>query len=76
MKPIVVLTVIGARPQFVKAAPISAALAASGRFTEIVVHTGQHVLVRAQFCVGRSILSTTITSTGALVESNFSPSCS
>lgn len=38
----VVLTVIGARPQFVKAAPVSAALAASGRFEEIVVHTGQH----------------------------------
>jgi UDP-GlcNAc3NAcA epimerase len=42
MKQIVILTVIGARPQFVKAAPVSAALAASGRFTEIVVHTGQH----------------------------------
>ncbi len=36
-----VLTVVGARPQFVKAAPVSAALAARG-LDEILVHTGQH----------------------------------
>ena len=36
-----VLTVVGARPQFVKAAPVSAALRASG-VTEFLVHTGQH----------------------------------
>lgn len=36
-----VLTVIGARPQFVKAAPVSKALRASG-ITEYLVHTGQH----------------------------------
>jgi UDP-GlcNAc3NAcA epimerase len=38
-----VLTVIGARPQFVKAATVSAAIAKkSGLLTEIIVHTGQH----------------------------------
>jgi UDP-GlcNAc3NAcA epimerase len=36
-----VLTVIGARPQFIKAAPVSSALAAE-RVEEILVHTGQH----------------------------------
>jgi UDP-GlcNAc3NAcA epimerase len=36
-----VLTVVGARPQFIKAAPVSRALAASGCL-EIIVHTGQH----------------------------------
>lgn len=37
-----VVTVIGARPQFIKAAPVSAALAAGGVIDEVVVHTGQH----------------------------------
>lgn len=36
-----ILTVVGVRPQFVKAAPVSAALAAQG-LDEILVHTGQH----------------------------------
>lgn len=36
-----VLTVVGARPQFVKAAPLSRALAAAGH-DEFLVHTGQH----------------------------------
>jgi UDP-GlcNAc3NAcA epimerase len=36
-----VVTVVGARPQFVKAAPVGRALRAAGH-TEIVVHTGQH----------------------------------
>jgi len=36
-----ILTVVGARPQFVKAAPVSAALAAAG-LEEYLVHTGQH----------------------------------
>jgi UDP-GlcNAc3NAcA epimerase len=36
-----VLTVVGARPQFVKAAPVSRALASAG-LREVMVHTGQH----------------------------------
>jgi UDP-GlcNAc3NAcA epimerase len=36
-----VLTVVGARPQFIKAAPVSAALSDAGH-DEILVHTGQH----------------------------------
>ena len=35
------LTVIGARPQFVKAAPVGRALRAAGH-EEVLVHTGQH----------------------------------
>src|SRR5712691_11454271 len=36
-----ILTVVGARPQFIKAAPVSQALRQSGH-TEFLVHTGQH----------------------------------
>lgn len=36
-----ILTIVGARPQFIKAAAVSRALVASG-IEEIVVHTGQH----------------------------------
>ncbi|MCS7081813.1 MAG: UDP-N-acetylglucosamine 2-epimerase (non-hydrolyzing) [Bacteroidetes bacterium] len=36
-----VVTVVGARPQFIKAAPVSRALKAAG-IEEILVHTGQH----------------------------------
>ena len=35
-----VLTVVGARPQFIKAAPVSRVLRA--RHREVLVHTGQH----------------------------------
>jgi UDP-GlcNAc3NAcA epimerase len=37
-----VATVLGARPQFVKASAVSRLLRESGRATEILVHTGQH----------------------------------
>lgn len=36
-----VLTVVGARPQFIKAAPVSHAIRTAGH-TEFLVHTGQH----------------------------------
>lgn len=36
------LTVVGARPQFVKAMPVSRAIAAAPGLTEVLVHTGQH----------------------------------
>lgn len=37
-----ILTVIGARPQFIKAATVSRALAGHSRLQEVIVHTGQH----------------------------------
>ena len=37
-----ILTVVGARPQFVKAALVSEAIRASGTAREVLVHTGQH----------------------------------
>ncbi|MGO4573063.1 non-hydrolyzing UDP-N-acetylglucosamine 2-epimerase [Microvirga sp. 2TAF3] len=40
--PLTILTVVGARPQFIKASPVSHALIAHGGFREILVHTGQH----------------------------------
>jgi UDP-GlcNAc3NAcA epimerase len=41
-KPFRLLTVVGARPQFVKAAAISRALAGRGGVEEMLLHTGQH----------------------------------
>jgi UDP-GlcNAc3NAcA epimerase len=37
-----ILTVLGARPQFIKASMVSHAIAATDGLTEVVVHTGQH----------------------------------
>jgi UDP-GlcNAc3NAcA epimerase len=37
-----VLTVVGARPQFIKAAAVSRALAGTDGVHELIVHTGQH----------------------------------
>ncbi len=36
------LSVVGARPQFIKAAPVSRALRACSGLREVLVHTGQH----------------------------------
>ena len=41
MRPEVIL-VAGARPNFMKIAPIAAALAGDGRLEGTIVHTGQH----------------------------------
>jgi UDP-N-acetylglucosamine 2-epimerase (non-hydrolysing) len=38
----VIVHAIGARPNFVKMAPVVEALERTGRFTQLVVHTGQH----------------------------------
>lgn len=37
-----ILTVVGARPQFIKAAPVCRAIAACYSLSEVMVHTGQH----------------------------------
>jgi UDP-N-acetylglucosamine 2-epimerase (non-hydrolysing) len=37
-----ILSVVGARPNFMKLAPLDRALAAKDEFEHIVVHTGQH----------------------------------
>ena len=37
-----ILTCIGARPQFIKAATISRAVSTSNDLSEVIVHTGQH----------------------------------
>jgi UDP-GlcNAc3NAcA epimerase len=37
-----IVTVVGARPQFIKAAVVSQALAQTNGIEEILVHTGQH----------------------------------
>jgi UDP-GlcNAc3NAcA epimerase len=36
------VTIVGARPQFIKAAALSRAINETGRITQILVHTGQH----------------------------------
>lgn len=42
MSPKKIVTILGARPQFIKASAVSAALAAWPGLQELVVHTGQH----------------------------------
>ncbi len=42
MSPKTILTVIGARPQFIKASAVSASMCAGNRLREVVLHTGQH----------------------------------
>jgi UDP-N-acetylglucosamine 2-epimerase len=37
-----VLTVVGARPQFIKAAAVSRAFKKEARISEVFLHTGQH----------------------------------
>lgn len=37
-----ILTILGARPQFIKASVVSRAVAQASEFSEILVHTGQH----------------------------------
>jgi len=37
-----IITIIGARPQFIKAAPVSRAIAEHNNLTEVIIHTGQH----------------------------------
>lgn len=37
-----IATIVGARPQFIKVAPVSRALAATGAIREVLIHTGQH----------------------------------
>jgi UDP-GlcNAc3NAcA epimerase len=37
-----IITIIGARPQFIKAAVVSREFLKSNIFQEILVHTGQH----------------------------------
>jgi UDP-N-acetylglucosamine 2-epimerase len=37
-----IVSIVGARPQFIKAAPVSRALRRDSRHTEVLVHTGQH----------------------------------
>lgn len=37
-----ILTVVGARPQFIKAASVSAKLRAKENLSEVIIHTGQH----------------------------------
>ena len=37
-----IVTIVGARPQFIKAATVSRVFRSHSNITEILVHTGQH----------------------------------
>ncbi len=41
-----VLHIVGARPNFMKVAPIHRAIASSGKLRQVLVHTGQHYDVK------------------------------
>ena len=41
-KPMRILTVVGARPQFIKAAAVSRAICETEGLSEVMIHTGQH----------------------------------
>lgn len=45
-----VLTVLGARPQFIKASVVSHAFKQSRQLQVVVVHTGQHFDANCQMC--------------------------
>jgi UDP-GlcNAc3NAcA epimerase len=45
-----ILTIVGARPQFIKAAPVSAALRRAG-LGEVLLHTGQHFDAKMSACL-------------------------
>ena len=38
----IIATIVGARPQFIKVAPVARALASTGAVREVLIHTGQH----------------------------------
>ena len=37
-----VVTIVGARPQFIKAAVVSRAIKKESKIEEVIIHTGQH----------------------------------
>ena len=40
--PLKILTIVGARPQFIKAAAVSRAIRETEGLSEVMIHTGQH----------------------------------